>query len=209
MTRLSIQMGMIVSMLMTLLMLPTMSFAAELVEPQVIVKNATEEMLQALSDNEAALKEDPSKIYDLVDSILIVHFDFGKMSKLALGKNWKKANTSQRTDFTEEFRLLLVRTYSTAMLEYTGEEIKMLPFKGDVSKKKVKIKTEVLQPAGPSIPMTFSMYLNKADTWKVYDIKIDGISLVTTYRTSFARQIRVEGMDALIASLAKKNAKVK
>ena len=202
-------MRMMAGLMMTLLMLPTMSVAAELVEPQVIVKNATEEMLQALSDNEAALKEDPSKIYDLVDSILIVHFDFEKMSKLALGKNWKKADASQRAEFTEEFRLLLVRTYSTAMLEYTGEEIKMLPFKGDVSKKKVKIKTEVLQPAGPSIPMTFSMYLNKASAWKVYDIKIDGISLVTTYRTSFARQIRVEGMDALIASLDKKNAKVK
>ena len=177
--------------------------------PQIIVKNASDKMLQALRDNRAELEENPSAIYALVEEIIMPNFDFKKMSKLALGKNWRKANTEQRERFTEEFRLLLVRTYSTAMLEYADEEIRMLPFHGDLSKKKVKVGMEILQPGGPSIPMTLAMYLNKAEQWKVYDIKIDGISLVTNYRSSFATQIRNDGMDKLIDDIASRNEKIK
>jgi phospholipid transport system substrate-binding protein len=181
---------------------------AETAEPQVIVKDSTERMLQALKDNEDALEEDSSIIFGLVESIIMPHFDFNKMAKLALGRNWRKASSEQKEQFTEEFRLLLIRTYSTAMLEYTDEEIKFLPFRGELAKKKVKVPMEIIQPGGPSIPMALSMYLNKADVWKVYDVKIDGISLVTNYRSTFATQIRNEGMDKLIESLAKKNEKV-
>ena len=181
----------------------------ELTAPQIIVKNASDNMLQALKDNRTELEENPSAIYALVEDIIMPNFDFKKMSKLALGKNWRKANTEQRERFTEEFRLLLVRTYSTAMLEYADEEIRLLPFRGDLSKKKVKVGMEILQPGGPSIPMTLAMYLNKAEQWKVYDIKIDGISLVTNYRSSFSTQIRNDGMDKLIDDIAHRNEKIK
>jgi phospholipid transport system substrate-binding protein len=95
------------------------------------------------------------------------------------------------------------------MLEYTDEEIRFLPFRDDLSRKRVTVPMEVLQPGGPSIPMALSLYQNKEDAWKVYDVKIDGISLVTTYRSSFANEIRSGGMDKLIESLAERNAKVK
>jgi phospholipid transport system substrate-binding protein len=95
------------------------------------------------------------------------------------------------------------------MLEYTNEEIRFLPFKGDLEKKKVKVKMEIIQPGGPSIPMALSMYLNKDTGWKAYDVKIDGISLVTNYRSTFSSQIRNDGMDKLIESLASRNEKVK
>jgi len=181
----------------------------EATEPQSLVKDATEKMLQALIDNKEALEEDSSLIYGLVQDILMPNFDFDKMSKLALGKNWRKADTEQRERFTEEFRLLLVRTYSTARLEYTDEEIRFLPFHDDLAKKKVKVKMEILQSGGPSIPMALSMYLNKENAWKVYDVKIDGISLVTNYRSTFATEIRNDGMDKLIERLASRNEKVK
>jgi len=181
----------------------------EMSEPQRIVKEASDEMLQALRDNKTELEENPSAIYALVQDIIMPNFDFGKMSKLALGKNWRKASKAQQARFTEEFRLLLVRTYSTAMLEYADEEIRMLPFHSDLSKKKVKVGMEIIQPGGPSIPMTLSMYLNKADEWKVYDVKIDGISLVTNYRSNFATEIRNDGMDKLIDNLASRNEKIK
>jgi len=181
----------------------------EAIEPQSLVKDATEKMLQALKDNKEELEEDSSLIYGLVQDILMPNFDFDKMSKLALGKNWRKADTEQRERFTEEFRLLLVRTYSTAMLEYTDEEIRFLPFHDDLAKKKVKVKMEILQSGGPSIPMALSMYLNKENAWKVYDVKIDGISLVTNYRSTFATEIRNDGMDKLIERLASRNEKVK
>ena len=181
---------------------------AETIEPQVVVKDSTERMLQALRDNEAELEEDPGLIFGLVESIIMPHFDFDKMAKLALGKNWRKVSTEQKIQFTEEFRLLLIRTYSTAMLEYTDEEIRFLPFRGELAKKKVKVPMEIIQPGGPSIPMALAMYLNKEGEWKVYDVKIDGISLVTNYRSTFTTQIRNKGMDKLIETLAKKNEKV-
>jgi phospholipid transport system substrate-binding protein len=177
--------------------------------PQALVKQATDDMLKALKDNEVELENNPGKIYELVEAILMPHLDFEKMSKLALGKNWRNANDEQRVRFIEEFRLLLVRTYSTAMLEYTNEEIRFLPFRDDLSRKRVTVPMEVLQPGGPSIPMALSLYQNKEDAWKVYDVKIDGISLVTNYRSSFANEIRSGGMDKLIESLADRNAKVK
>ena len=178
-------------------------------EPQALVKQASDDMLKALKDHEAELETNPDKIYELVESILMPHFDFEKMSKLALGKNWRAANDEQRVRFIEEFHLLLIRTYSTAMLEYTDEEIRFLPFRDDLSRKRVTVPMEVLQAAGPSIPMALSLYQNKDDAWKVYDVKIDGISLVTNYRSSFANEIRNGGMEQLINNLAERNAKVK
>jgi len=178
-------------------------------EPQALVKDASDRMLQALKDNEDKIEEDPRFVYGLVDDILLPNFDFAKMSKLALGKNWRKANTAQRERFIGEFRLLLVRTYTTAMLEYSDEEIVFLPFRDDLAKKRVTVAMEILQPGGPSIPMALSMYLNKQNAWKVYDVKIDGISLVTNYRSTFAAEIRQGGMEKLIDNLAARNEKVK
>jgi len=183
--------------------------AEEMPAPQALVKQASDDMLKALKDNEEALKENPDNIYGLVEEILMPHFDFEKMSKLALGKNWRKADDEQRIRFIEEFRLLLIRTYATAMLEYTDEEIRMMPFRDDLSRKRVNVPMEVIQPAGPSIPMALSLYQNDEDEWKVYDVKIDGISLVTNYRSSFATEIRNGGVDKLIENLAERNAKVK
>ncbi|MBD3635290.1 MAG: ABC transporter substrate-binding protein [Methylophaga sp.] len=188
---------------------PLIASAEAMPEPQALVKKASDDMLKALKDNEAELQADPEKIYDLVEDILMPHFDFEKMSKLALGKNWRSADADQRKRFVEEFRLLLIRTYSTAMLEYTDEEIKMLPFRDDLSRKRVTVPMEVVQKGGPSIGMSLSLYQNKQDAWKVYDVKIDGISLVTNYRSSFANEIRSGGMDQLIKDLAERNKKVK
>ena len=196
---------------MQCMLVSQVSYASDeqIADPQALVKEASDRMLQALKDNKARLDEDPTVIYDLVQDILMPNFDFEKMSKLALGKNWRKANASQRELFVKEFRLLLVRTYSTAMLEYTDEEIHFLPLRDDISSKKVQVPMEILQAGGPSIPMALSLYLNKEQQWKVYDVKIDGISLVTNYRSTFATEIRNDGMDKLIENLASRNEKVK
>ncbi|HCC81318.1 MAG TPA: toluene tolerance protein, partial [Methylophaga sp.] len=157
----------------------------------------------------AELETNPQKIYTLVQDILFPHFDFERMAKLALGRSWRDASAEQQAQFVEEFRLLLVRTYATAMLEYTNEEIRFLPFRDDLKKGRVDVPMEVVQPNGPSVPMALSLYKNKNDEWKVYDVKIEGISLVTNYRSSFNRDIRTSGMDALIENLAKRNDKAR
>lgn len=186
-------------------MMALTSTAHAMSEPQTLVKEASDNMLKALEDNEAELEKNPQKIYSLVQEILIPHFDFERMARLALGRSWRDASADQQERFVEEFRLLLVRTYATAMLEYTNEEIRMLPFRDDVEKGRVSVPMEVVQPNGPAIPMALSLYKNDSDEWKVYDVKIEGISLVTNYRSSFNRDIRTNGMDALIDSLSKRN----
>ncbi len=183
--------------------------AEEMPVPQALVKKASDDMLLALAEHEAELEANPSKIYDLVEEILIPNFDFARMAKLALGKNWNNINEEQQAKFVEEFRVLLVRTYSTAMLEYTDEEIRFLPFRDDLSKKRVDVPMEVVQSGGPGIPMTLSLYLNSAGDWKVYDVKIEGISLVTNYRSSFSRDINNGGIDKLIEDLSQRNQKAK
>ena len=182
--------------------------ATDSVEPQELVQTATENMQSALRADQAALEADRSKVYPLVEEHILPIFDFRKMSQLALGKNWRKASDEQKELFVEEFRLLLVRTYSTAMLEYAKDEIRFLPFKGDLSKKKVVVLTEVVT-AGGGVPMSLGLFQNKAAEWKVYNIKIDGISLVTNYRTNFNSEVRKHGLDKLIADLASRNARAK
>jgi len=195
------------SVLLSVLLMPVASHAEDASSPTATVEDATERMIQALSDQKVELEQNPDLIYSLVEDILMPNFDFGKMAKLALGKNWRKANSEQKVRFTEEFKLLLVRTYSTAMLEYSDQKIEFLPSKLNAGDKKTKVEMEVIQPGGPSIPMTLSMYLTKAKKWKAYDVKIDGISLVTNYRSTFSNQIRNGGMDKLIEDLANRNAK--
>ncbi len=198
--------------LMAAFMLSMLAFSASaqaMPEPQALVKEASDNMLKALKDNEAELETNPQKIYALVQDILFPHFDFERMAKLALGLSWRDASAEQQAKFVEEFRLLLVRTYATAMLEYTNEEIRFLPFRDDVAKGRVSVPMEVVQPNGPSVPMALSLYKDKNDEWKVYDVKIEGISLVTNYRSTFNRDIRTSGMDALIESLAKRNDKAR
>ena len=193
--------------LMSAFLLGMLAFSASaqaMPEPQALVKEASDNMLKALKDNEAELETNP-----LVQDILFPHFDFERMAKLALGRSWRDASAEQQAQFVEEFRLLLVRTYATAMLEYTNEEIRFLPFRDDLKKGRVDVPMEVVQPNGPSVPMALSLYKNKNDEWKVYDVKIEGISLVTNYRSSFNRDIRTSGMDALIENLAKRNDKAR
>lgn len=202
-----------ISILLLAAMLMTLgavnAYAEDMPEPQALVKKASDDMLMALAENEAELEANPSKIFSLVEEILIPNFDFARMAKLALGKNWNFINECQQTKFIEEFRVLLVRTYSTAMLEYSDEEIRFLPFRDDLRKKRVDVPMEVVQSGGPGIPMTLSLYLNSAEEWKVYDVKIEGISLVTNYRSSFSRDINNGGIEKLIEDLAQRNQKAK
>tara|TARA_B100000768_G_C11223631_1_gene351755 strand:- start:583 stop:1218 length:636 start_codon:yes stop_codon:yes gene_type:complete len=198
----------ILFMILPFFLMQSMVFA-QVPLPQAIIKASSDQMQQALKDNKATIEKNPSFVYGLVNNILLPNFDFSKMSKLALGKNWRKASEAQRERFIGEFRLLLVRTYSTAMLEFIDGDIVFLPFRGDLAKKRVKVKMEIARPGGPSIPMALSMFFNKQKKWMVYDVKIDGISLVTNYRSTFATEIRNNGMDKLIDNLSTRNQKVK
>ena len=172
--------------------------------PREVVIDTSERMLKALSAERDHLKEQPGRIFVLVDEIVLPRFDFQRMSEQVLGNFWKKADAGQREAFVAQFRDLLVRTYTTALLNFSGQTIDYLPLQAAAGVTDVVVRTEVRQAGAPSIPIDYSLYAN-SDTWKVYDVVVDGISLVTNYRRNFANRIRRGGMDSLIADLAARN----
>jgi phospholipid transport system substrate-binding protein len=172
--------------------------------PQDLVQQTAEKMVSKLREERQIINQHPGRIYDLVNEIVLPHFDFERMSSWVLGKYWRSATPAQRDRFVEEFRNLLVRTYAKSLSSYSDNKISYLPFRDRPGQNDVKVRTEVDQPGGFPIPIDYSLYL-KGDEWKVYDVTIDGVSLVTNYRTTFANQIRQDGLDKLIATLADRN----
>lgn len=181
--------------------LPTVQAAQT---PDRLVRDTTDRVLVELSDNQDAMQADPALLYDMVDAIVLPHFDFERMSKLVLGKHWKKADDGQRTAFVSEFKSLLVRTYATALFEYTGQEIVYKPLRAKEDAKRVMVKTEIVPNDGPRIPIDYALARGANDEWRVYDIRIDGISMVTNYRSSYGKIIQSKGMDSLIAQLGRR-----
>jgi phospholipid transport system substrate-binding protein len=173
-------------------------------QPVDMLESTTKTVLKILRDDSEQLKEDPDRIYKIVDQHILPHLDDVTMAKLALGKSWNQATREQKITFVNEFRNLLVRTYSKSLLEFKDQTIRYFPPVGDTSNGRTSVKAEVLQPGGPSIPLAYRMRLKDKD-WKVYDIQVDGVSLVTSYRGTFTQEIRKSGIDGLLKYLRDKN----
>jgi len=186
-----------------LFVLPFSSVQAGL-EPQQLIESVANKTLDRVKKDKAKIKADPAHINLLVNELVLPHFDFERMSKWAMGKYWRKAKDDQRSKFIEEFKSLLIRTYATSLSEYSEQVINYLPFRGQLESGDVTVRSEVEQPGGFPIPIDYKLHKKGAD-WKVYDVKIDDISLVANYRTSFSKQIRESGIDGLIKKLADKN----
>jgi phospholipid transport system substrate-binding protein len=176
--------------------------------PEAVVKETSDGVINRIETQRAALEANPEQVYELVNELVIPHFDFVSMSKWVLGKNWKSASESQRTEFIEQFKTLLVRTYARALLEYSGQEIKYFPAEQKPDSNLAVVKTELTSGAGAQpFPVAYRMH-QANEQWKVVDVAVDGVSLVSTYRGSFASQIKKEGFDSLIQKLADKNDKL-
>ncbi len=175
--------------------------------PLDLVRETSSQVLAKVTDRKQELNESPEKIADLVTDIIVPHFDFKHMSQLVLGKHWRKASDTQKTAFIEQFQTLLIRTYAIALLNYSDQAIEYLPLHERADTTEVTIKTEVKSSGAPAIPINYRLRLN-GGCWKVYDVIIDNISLVSNYRTGFSNEIRREGLGSLIAQLKKKNSKV-
>ncbi|GBF28756.1 putative phospholipid-binding protein MlaC [bacterium MnTg03] len=172
--------------------------------PEELIRNASNQVLSRIQSDPEKYQQDPAKLYALVDQIVLPHFDFGTMTDLALGRYKTKISTEQRRLITNEFRILLVRTYGKALLEYNDQKIIYLPIEGSLESGDVTVRTEIEQKGGFPIPLNYSLK-QTGHGWKVYDISVDDISLVTNYRSSFSRQIRKNGIDGLIKTLRERN----
>ena len=174
--------------------------------PDEVVKETAEGVISHIESNRSILEAHPEKIYDMVNELVIPRFDFISMSKWVLGKHWKIASETQRLEFIAQFKALLVRTYARALLEYSGQKIKYYPAEQNPQSNLAVVKTELtsLNNTQTILPILYRMH-QKNEEWKVVDIAVDGVSLVTTYRGSFATQIKKNGFDSLLNELSKKN----
>lgn len=176
-------------------------------EPQALVESVTAKVLDALRDYKAKEEEQPGYLDQKIEELIVSQMDFEAMSKLVLGKHWRAATPEQRSQFVEQFKTLLIRTYRTSLAEYSNEKVGFLPFReGEQPEKLATVKSVIIRSNGPSIPINYSLRYKKEDGWKVYDIGIEGVSLVTNYRSSFSREINQNGIDRLIESLRERNA---
>lgn len=172
--------------------------------PDVLVKTVTNEVLDIVRKDKDIQSGNTKKTLELVETKVLPHFNFQRMTQLAMGRDGRQATPEQMKVLVEEFRALLVRTYSKALTEYRDQEIAFKPLKMAPADTDVKMHTEIKQSGGKAIALDY--YLEKSPAgWKVYDLEVGGVSLVTNYRSSFAREIQVGGIDGLIANLKTKN----
>ena len=172
--------------------------------PDAMVKRIADEVVAIVKTDKDLQAGNSAKVVQLAEEKVLPHFDFTRMTRLAVGRNWQQATPEQREALTKEFRTLLVRTYSSSLSQYRDQKIQVKPLQVSPGDEDVIVRTAILQENGPQIPIDYRMEKAK-DGWKVYDVVIDGASLVTTYRGSFNDQIQRGGIDALVKTLQERN----
>ena len=177
---------------------------AQSVAPDALIKSVTDDVIAIVRQDKAIQSGDTRKAVDLVETKVLPYFDFAHMTRLAVGKDWKSASADQKSALTDEFKTLLVRTYSNALTQYRNQQIDFKPLKAKPEDTDVLVRTEVRQPGAKAVQIDYNLE-KQGDNWKVYDVMVAGVSLVTNYRDSFAQEVRAGGIDGLIKSLKDKN----
>ena len=185
-----------------IILFSTLVFAG--LTPDELVRKTADDVISAIKSDKDIQSGNKQKIYQLAEEKILPSFDFEKISRLVLGKAWRKATDLQKKQFKSEFRSLLLRTYSIALSKYKDQGIEIKPMRMKPADEIVTVKTEIVQDGAQSIKVNYALAKN-GDSWLVFDIVIEGVSLVTNYRSQFSSEIRKGGMDSLNKKLAKKN----
>ncbi|MDP9088752.1 MAG: ABC transporter substrate-binding protein [Pseudomonadota bacterium] len=170
--------------------------------PEEIVENSAKRMLAELDKNRAMYKSDAAKLDDLVGNVLLPKFDTDYAARLVLGQTWRTATPEQRKRFVAAFYHSLLRNYGAALVDFTGDRFVILPFKGDPNDVNATVRTEVKRSSGDKVPVNFSLH-KTPEGWKAWDVVIEGISYVKSFRTDFASEIQQKGLDEVINRLEK------
>lgn len=195
----------IASLFLTLLLasLPV-SLYAEMMAPDELIKVTSHDVLEIINKDKRASDANNKKLLDFIDARVLPHFDFERMTRLAVGRAWRTATPEQKAALVVEFRTLLVRTYSKAFTLYKDVSVETKPVTVPPNADEVTVKTVILRPSAPPVPVNYEM--EKTVTgWKAFDVTVEGISLVATHRGSFAEKVQQSGIDGLIKSLAELN----
>ena len=193
----------LLSLLFALFLLSGSALAQER-SPDALVQQVTDDVLTIVRQDKDIQSGDTRKALDLVETKVLPHFDFQRMTALAVGRNWREATPEQKQRLSEEFKKLLVRTYSNALTSYKDQTISYRPTKLEAGDTDVVVKTEVVQPGSKPVQLNYALE-KQGGGWKVYDVIVSGVSLVTNYRGSFAREVRSKGIAGLIQMLSEKN----
>lgn len=181
--------------------------SADLSPPDVLVRNTSEEVLKAVAEDKELKNGNTTKLIELIETRVVPHFDVAKMTRLVIGKAWRQATSEQQKQLITEFQRLLVRSYGTAYSAYRHVKVDVKPLKLNGGEDDVIVKSQILMPGGaPPVAVDYAMNATPAG-WKVYNVVVEGVSLVTTYRNDFAAQIDQSGIDGLIKNLQERNAK--
>jgi len=172
--------------------------------PDALVRSITDDVVAALKRDKATQALDSGKLAELVEARILPHFDFRRTTQIAMGAYWRQATPEQQEQLTREFRALLVRTYSSALASYRDQTIEVRPLRMRPGDTEVTVRSLVRQAGAEPVQIDYDMERTASD-WKVYDVRVGGISLVATYRTAFAEEVRNHGVDGLIQVLAAKN----
>lgn len=179
--------------------------AADAMHPAAALVTQTADKIQTqLRAERDVVTKNPKRVYELVEQIVLPNFDFKSMSASVLGKNWRTASDDQKQRFAQEFKLLLVRTYAKALVDNMDRKITTQPLRANEGATEVTVRTEIPQQGGFPLPINYSMEL-KDGAWKVFDIDIDGISMVKNYRSTFANEVKQGNVDDLIKKLTDRN----
>ena len=191
------------SLLLGVLVLCASAFAQE-ESPDALIKKVTDDVLTIVRQDKDIQGGNTKKAIALVEAKVLPHFNFLHMTALAVGRDWREATPEQKKQLAEEFKTLLVRTYSNALTGYKDQTIRYKPTKMQSGDTDVLVRTEIVQSGSKPIALDYSVE-KLADGWKVYDVVVAGVSLVSNYRDTFAQEIRANKIDGLIKMLAAKN----
>lgn len=189
--------------LLTLFAVPGLAIAQE-TTPDAFVKNVSDEVLAVIRSDKDLQSGDTRRAMEVVEAKVLPHFNFNRMTALAVGRDWRQATPEQQKALADEFKTLLVRTYSNALTAYKNHSIEIKPTRSQASDTEVTVRTQVNQPGGKPVTIDYSLEKSGA-SWKVYDVVVGGVSLVTNYREAFATEVRSGGIDGLLRSLQTKN----
>jgi phospholipid transport system substrate-binding protein len=185
------------------MMLP-LAGASSVIPPDQLIYSVTQDVLAIIQSDEAIRAGDSQRIVALVDEKVLPHFNFRRMTALAVGRDWRQATPEQQDRLVSAFRTLLVRTYSNALTQYREHRVEYRPFRMAQGDTDVTVRTAIQQPGAQPVGIDYNLSLG-ADGWKVYDVTVANVSLVINYRGTFAQEVRASGIDGLIASLERRN----
>lgn len=195
----------IFSLILSLLLISTpLASQAEIVAPDVLIKTTVRDVLEVINQDKHANDAYNKKLLEFIDAKVLPHFDFERMTRLAVARAWRTATPEQKAALVAEFRTMLVRTYSKAFTLYKDVSVEIKPFTMPANAEEVTVKTVIIRPGAPPVPVDYEMEKTLTG-WKAFDVTVEGISLVATHRGSFAEKVQQAGIDGLIKSLVELN----